>query len=435
MEFVCHSELVVGKNLSLFVATISLIPCDSTIKSLNSLCLFGKVTGPLIVDESCLKAFTKKEWGRHVFVSLVPGVAKKSNLFELIFKEAKDRELVLDNDPWIVKGSHLLLKTWSPLSKILNSFMVARLWVQIHNLSFEFFSIVNGNDMGALVGSVVKVYLDENKPATWSKWLRILIDVWIESPLFLGSYIKNDNGTKIWIQFNPDSITSTDGSRFPLFDPWLNVRSTYTNCFASKPLSPVVSEAPGNATVVDKSQEMPFSSPPRHLNVNRNNIGEASNKMIRRAQFLRRPKKTTPRPRPSNGKGKRANWIPQNPNRMPEFLFSSSSIHVVGVLTVNEKGGTNTSFPILNHLKKNDPRALNEEFKKKRNCNSLLANEGVFECGPATETFLMELKQFGEIDSFEIKAIDGHIGVQTTSNVNAKTTLFKKENLTNELVL
>ncbi|KAF4394793.1 hypothetical protein F8388_015699 [Cannabis sativa] len=206
MEFVCHSELVVGKNLSLFVATISLIPCDSTIKSLNSLCLFGKVIGPLIVDENCLKAFTEKEWGRHVFVSLVPDVAKKSNLFELIFKEAKDRESVLDNGPWIVKGSHLLLKTWSPLSEILNSFMVARLWVQIHNLSFEFFSIVNGNDMGALVGFVVKVDLDENKPATWSKWLRILIDVWIESPLFLGCYIENDNGTKIWIQFKYEKI-------------------------------------------------------------------------------------------------------------------------------------------------------------------------------------------------------------------------------------
>uniref|UniRef100_A0A803Q2R1 Uncharacterized protein n=1 Tax=Cannabis sativa TaxID=3483 RepID=A0A803Q2R1_CANSA len=44
----------------------------------------------------------------------------------------------------------------------------------------------------------------------------------------------------------------------------------------------------------------------------------------------------------------------------------------------------------------------------------------------AQNTLLQELKNFGSLDLYEIKAIGGNIGVPTTSETNARTTPFKK---------
>ncbi|KAF4403099.1 hypothetical protein G4B88_027870 [Cannabis sativa] len=108
----------------------------------------------------------------------------------ILFENEDDRLKALANNPGNVKGCLLLLNTWDPSLDVEASFSTARLWVQIHKLPLDYFSIINGNNLGALANSVVEVELDYNKPATLKKWLRVFVDVSIENSLFSGCFIE-----------------------------------------------------------------------------------------------------------------------------------------------------------------------------------------------------------------------------------------------------
>uniref|UniRef100_A0A803NKJ8 Uncharacterized protein n=1 Tax=Cannabis sativa TaxID=3483 RepID=A0A803NKJ8_CANSA len=68
---------------------------------------------------------------------------------------------------------------------------------EIHQLPHEYSSISNGNDLGALAGSVMRFDLYEEKAPSLAKWLRVLIDLDVEKPLFSGCFINLSNGENV----------------------------------------------------------------------------------------------------------------------------------------------------------------------------------------------------------------------------------------------
>ncbi|KAF4392526.1 hypothetical protein G4B88_005485 [Cannabis sativa] len=247
-----------GKCLSVNDALVKLVTCESSRKALSTFCLLGKVMAPMSVSEANVMEFVAKAWKFPVTVVALAEGPKHTNCFELSFAREEDRSWALDHGPWCIRGYTFFLQVWSSTteSPVLSDTMC--IWVQVHNIPHEFFSMPNGLLLGGKAGKVIYVDLKENNPASWGKYLKILIEKDFTSPLFSGCFFDLDSGVKRWLQFkyeqvgifcyfcgrlghqrrgctltSPELVTSDNGIPFPLFGSWLSTSSTYRDVFSS----------------------------------------------------------------------------------------------------------------------------------------------------------------------------------------------------------
>uniref|UniRef100_A0A803PKF0 Uncharacterized protein n=1 Tax=Cannabis sativa TaxID=3483 RepID=A0A803PKF0_CANSA len=88
-----------GKCLSCIDATVSLVPCDTSLKALSTFCLVGKVVAPMIVDKATIRNFAAKSWKFPVSIVALSEVSKNKNCFEFGYALVEDRKWALDNGP------------------------------------------------------------------------------------------------------------------------------------------------------------------------------------------------------------------------------------------------------------------------------------------------------------------------------------------------
>ncbi|KAF4382072.1 hypothetical protein F8388_001217 [Cannabis sativa] len=204
MEVVNESSASLkGKFFSCVEASISLSPCATSLKALSSLCLIGKVIAPMFVDDTTISELVTKVWKKNVSIFSLSDTSSKSNCFRFGFTSVEDREWVLVNGPWTVKGYSLALKAWIPTVQGPTMVDCMRVWVQVHNLSHEYFSVENGTFLGGLIRNVVNIKLVEDNPMSWKLFFKILVDINIDKPLMSGCYFDLASGVKRWIQFKP----------------------------------------------------------------------------------------------------------------------------------------------------------------------------------------------------------------------------------------
>ncbi|KAF4374853.1 hypothetical protein G4B88_031056 [Cannabis sativa] len=216
---------------------MDLVPCESSRKALSTFCLLGKVVAPMSVSEANIMEFVAKAWKFPVSVVALAEGSNHTNWFELRFSREEDRSWALDHGPWCIRGYTFFLHVWSSTSDspVLSDTM--RIWVQVHNIPHEFFSMANGSLLGGKAGKVIYVDLKENDPASWGKYLKILIEKDFNSPLFSGIFCyfcgRLGHQRRGCTLTSPELVTSDNGTPFPLFGPWLSTSSTYRDVFSS----------------------------------------------------------------------------------------------------------------------------------------------------------------------------------------------------------
>ncbi|KAF4373126.1 hypothetical protein F8388_019308 [Cannabis sativa] len=207
-----------GKCFFCLETTVTLTPSVSSLKALTRLCLYGKLVAPMVVDEGSLADYV-------VSVVALAENAKTFNYFEFGFEVAEDR---LGPSEWTMV-----------LSRI--------------------YSRVTG--LGSENGKVVRVDLENDKPALW---LRVLVDIEYKKLLVSGCFFDLASGEKQWLQFKfekvgifcynygvlghqhkgcnlttPVMIVDKEDKYFPMFGPWLSPSSAYADVFSGPKMNDV----------------------------------------------------------------------------------------------------------------------------------------------------------------------------------------------------
>ncbi|KAF4358817.1 hypothetical protein G4B88_023101 [Cannabis sativa] len=526
-----------GKVVSCVEATISLNPSASSLKALSSLYLVGRVVAPMAVDVDDVKEFVTKNWLKKVVVFAMADVSTKPNSFKLGFDCEEDRQWALDQSPWSFKGYTFALYAWKLGGEGNNSMDKINLWVQIHNLPHEYFSVDNGKLLGGLIGKVLKVELEEDKPCSWHLFLRVLVELNIENPLSSGCFFDLDSGVKRWLQFkyekvgifcyfcgrlghqrrgctlsSPSTVANLDGNPFPVFGPWLSTASKYHDVFTSAAMKRGTASMTGSLEV--NSLGVGTETVPRLAGA-----GAPSKKFGDRSP--RRALTMMDRDFSGRGKGVQKKWLPKKksvgfgrgravmgnkvmenlncegklpaslPNLIPltrgykgENLVGLNNAtnmekpHMIVTGTVTdtlsigrgvgiwagwaegqqvgpggllnnsnaiferaiEKGDSSQPEPNLNEVAVvgaahscigKESGLLNVVAQHESGNGSLVVpscDEGkaLSQFFKAQEELLYDLKHFGKLDLYEIKRLGGDIGVSTTSEINERSTPFKK---------
>ncbi|KAF4391603.1 hypothetical protein G4B88_030754 [Cannabis sativa] len=366
---------------------------------------------------------------------------------------------------------------------------------------------------GGMVGKVIKIELEEDKPVTWTPFMKILVDIDVHKPLFSGYFFDLTSGAKQWLQVkyvkigifcyfcgclghqrrgcklsSPVTVAKNDGIPFPIYGPWLSTSSTYHDVF-SGPSFGTARQLAFSGVANSGGAVVPLATFSA-------DGGEAlKDKHVRVHRRPRRPLSATAHAATASRKAQRGVWFPKRSSAgCVNGTSILSNVDETGFLE-NEKGPANLSI-----LRENE---VDRSFGREGNLNVQAVNldlvvvgpaigpkvvdsgstvlrgelEGDFGSGPKTvgpksvgngpndvgsglslkvghlslepnvgreslvhpnedialaqffkaqEDLMNDLKHFGKLDLYEIRKIGGDIGVPASSEVNERTTPFKK---------
>ncbi|KAL5577616.1 hypothetical protein UlMin_019315 [Ulmus minor] len=177
------------------------------------------------------------------------------NMFRFIFQSKEDRRRAVEHGPWVVNKDLLFVKEWDPNIPLKDiSFITASMWVQIHGIPPAFLSKENIWKVGEKAGSILN--LEFNEHTRWKPFVRALLDVDVNRPLYPGFYLPMQSRHSIWIQIKYERVqdlcfrcgrlghdhevcseiedtivVALDGSATQLFGPWMRSDLKARDCF------------------------------------------------------------------------------------------------------------------------------------------------------------------------------------------------------------
>ncbi|KAF4392523.1 hypothetical protein G4B88_005482 [Cannabis sativa] len=292
-----------GKCITCVEASISLAPCATSLKVLSSLCLFGKVVAPMLVDADDIIEFVTKNWQKKVTVCLLAEGPVSKNCFKLGFASGEDRDWALENAPWSFKGYTFALHSWFSGIEHSQSVDILRVWVQFHNLPHEYFSIENGTLLGG------------------KKWIQCKYEKIGIFCYFCGRLGHQRRGCSL---SSPVMVEAVDGATYPMFGPWLSTVSRFHDVFSG---------AASQAGVVVHGRPLPDNALE----------GTVARPVATSSRASNRGKKRTGRALSDHHRGTIQTWVPKvlHAGRVSRFAENGNRVGVI----LNEDGKSSGPFP------------------------------------------------------------------------------------------
>ncbi|KAI8009834.1 hypothetical protein LOK49_LG06G00399 [Camellia lanceoleosa] len=147
-------------------------------------CLVGKILAPKILNKPAVTNILPATWKTRVGVVITPW---KENIFLFQFEDFEDRVRVLQEAPWSVMGSLLVLQPL-PLGKAIDEldFRWSPFWVQVHGLPLDKMTRVHGEVIGSRIGRLVEIEALSNGLLIHRSFLRLRVEVDVSKPLLQG---------------------------------------------------------------------------------------------------------------------------------------------------------------------------------------------------------------------------------------------------------
>ncbi|OMO91045.1 Endonuclease/exonuclease/phosphatase [Corchorus capsularis] len=129
------------------------------------------------------------------------------NIFLFVFKSESDKVRVIQQGPWSVMESHLLLKEW-PEEAVIDEidFTLSEFWVQTHNLPLAYMTKANAERIADMFPSLVELDLDPDEIVHWNGVLRMKVKINVEDPLKTGFYLQRKDKPSSWVSFKYERI-------------------------------------------------------------------------------------------------------------------------------------------------------------------------------------------------------------------------------------
>lgn len=117
-------------------------------------------------------------------------VALAPNVFQFVFKEATEREGILQGHAWLFDNQLIVLHFWTECLCWTDAcFNVSPVWIQVWYIPRHWFSIETGLKIGSMTGNVRDVLLVEVGEKE-DRYLKVQVEIDITKPLLRGDYDK-----------------------------------------------------------------------------------------------------------------------------------------------------------------------------------------------------------------------------------------------------
>ena len=175
---------------------LHLIPNHESPSNINLL-LIGKILSHRNHLSNVLQEIVLKAWkpACNVTVRKV-----ERNIFGFHFEHEADLKLAFSKIPWTIRGAHLILKHWSPnLTWQEVDFSSSTFWVQVHGPPTLWQQQDFLERIGSKASKVLEVDFIGEPQIHWQGFVRIRVEVDINSPLCPGFFLPRENLDDIWI--------------------------------------------------------------------------------------------------------------------------------------------------------------------------------------------------------------------------------------------
>lgn len=168
----------------------------------DSRSLIGKIFGEKRANFQGVKNAMMKLWQHR---GLCRVVSLTQNIYQFIFKEAGDREMVMQGRPWLFDNYLLVLHYWVENLKWTDiCFNSSPMWIQVWHIFAHWSSIETGRKIGNKLREVKDIRLVEAGGAD-EHVLKILAVLDLTKPLQRGTKLKYRQSER-WVEFRYEQL-------------------------------------------------------------------------------------------------------------------------------------------------------------------------------------------------------------------------------------
>ncbi|KAK3040966.1 hypothetical protein RJ639_029076 [Escallonia herrerae] len=163
---------------------------------IHNLILVGKIINDKPLNKAGVKNTVLKAWNPSSGLK----ISEIEDRLLFTFKTSQDVQHVLDRRPWSIMGAHLALQPWPPDKTIHEvSLQYSPFWVRIYGLPPNKMTKKNAKIIGSRIENLLEIEEDSQGRIGGRGFMRLKVDVNIESNFPKGLILKREGDTESWV--------------------------------------------------------------------------------------------------------------------------------------------------------------------------------------------------------------------------------------------